>query len=296
MTGLMHALASVLRPLERQTPRFPWSAMDDVSPGAAKASRSPGAFIFLVFVLSFPLWAVGAASGRQLTADLPVSSFIWITPVIAASLLVYRADGPTGLAVFLRQSVDYERIRTRWWYVAALLPPGIYALTLGVMRVRGMPLPASHVSLLAVLGWFVGFFIAAECEELGWSGYALEPLQVRWSALGAGILLGSAWAGFHLVPLVQAHRSPSWIAWWSLATVALRVLIVWLYNNTGQSVFATALFHATGNLAQIGPVLDFGPTGYSYDAQRISALILVAVAAIVVVAWGPRTLTRSPVA
>ena len=75
--------------------------------------------------------------------------------------------------------------------------------------------------------------------------------------------------------------------------MALRVLLIWLYNNTGQSVFATVLFHATGNLAQIGPVLDFGPTGYSYDAQRISALILAAVAATVVVVWGPRTLTQS---
>jgi membrane protease YdiL (CAAX protease family) len=75
--------------------------------------------------------------------------------------------------------------------------------------------------------------------------------------------------------------------------VALRVLLVWLYNNTGQSVFATVLFHATGNLAQIGPILDFGPTGYSYEAQRISAMILTAAAAVVIVVWGPRTLTRS---
>ena len=66
----------------------------------------------------------------------------------------------------------------------------------------------------------------------------------------------------------------------------------WLYNNTGGSVFATVLFHATGNLAQIGPFLDFGPSGYPLAAQRIAALLLVALAIAVTVIWGPRTLAR----
>jgi membrane protease YdiL (CAAX protease family) len=48
-------------------------------------------------------------------------------------------------------------------------------------------------------------------EELGWSGYAIDLLQARWGALGAGILLGSVWAVWHFVPLAQVHRSPGWI-------------------------------------------------------------------------------------
>jgi hypothetical protein len=101
------------------------------------------------------------------------------------------------------------------------------------------------------------------------------------------------WVAFHLVPHVQGHRAPEWIAWWSLGTVALRVLYTWLYNNTGGSVFATVVFHATGNLAQIGPFLNFGPGGYPLAAQRIAALLLVVVAAVVAVVWGPRTLARN---
>jgi hypothetical protein len=52
------------------------------------------------------------------------------------------------------------------------------------------------------------------------------------------------------------------------------------------------LFHATGNLAQIGPFLDFGPGGYPLEAQRIAALLLVVVAVVVTVVWGPRSLAR----
>jgi len=29
--------------------------------------------------------------------------------------------------------------------------------------------------------------------------------------------------------------------------MAMRVFMVWLYNNTGKSVFAAALFHASSN-------------------------------------------------
>jgi uncharacterized protein len=255
--------------------------------------RAPLAFFALVFALSVPFWIIGAATGLQLTADLPVSSFVWICPVIAAAILVYREHGATGVVALLRRSFDYERIRDRRWYVpAVLLLPGVYLATYGVMRAMGLPLPAVHVPVLAALAWFLGYFVAGQCEELGWSGYSLDPLQARWTALGAGLLLGVVWAAFHLVPLIQANRAPAWIAWWSLATVALRVLYTWLYNNTGGSVFATVLFHATGNVAQIGPFLDFGPAGYPLEAQRIAALLLTALTVAVTLVWGPRTLSR----
>jgi membrane protease YdiL (CAAX protease family) len=255
--------------------------------------RSPWVFVGLTFVLSVPFWAIGALSGRQLTADLPVSSFIWVCPGIAAALLVYREDGGAGVRALLRRAFDWTRIPPPGWLVAiVLLPPGVYTLTYVVMRAQGLPLPVVQFSLLAALGWFLGFFVAGEAEELGWSGYALDPLQARWGALGAGLLLGLIWVVFHAVPLVQHGRAPVWIAWWALSTVAFRVLVVWIYNNTGQSVFAAALFHALTNLSWIGPFLDFGPAGYPLAAQRISALILAGIAAIVVVAWGPRTLAR----
>ena len=265
---------------------------------SASAEPSPWAslslaFFVLVFALSIPFWLIGAATGLQLTADLPVSSFVWVCPVVAAAILAYREGGTAGLTALLGRSFDYARIREKRWYVpAVLLLPGVYAATYGVMRANGLPLPSVQFPVLAALAWFLGYFVAGQCEELGWSGYALDPPQAQWTALGAGLLLGAVWVAFHLVPLVQAHRAPEWIAWWALATVALRVLYTWLYNNTGGSVFATVLFHATGNLAQIGPFVDFGPGGYPLEAQRIAALLLAAVAIAITVAWGPRTLAQ----
>ena len=83
------------------------------------------------------------------------------------------------------------------------------------------------------------------------------------------------------------HRSPSWIAWWCLYAVAARILIVWLYNNTGQSVFAVALFHATLNLSY----MLFPVNGLHFDME-LGGPVMALTAAIVTVVWGPGTLAR----
>jgi uncharacterized protein len=204
--------------------------------------RSSLAFFVLIFVLSIPFWLIGAVSGLQLTADLPVSSFVWVCPVVAAAILAYQEGGTAGLTVLLRRSFDFARIREKRWYVpAVLLLPGVYTATYGVMRAKGLPLPTVQFQVLVALAWFLGYFVAGQCEELGWSGYALDPLQARWTALGASLILGAVWVAFHLVPLVQADRSSAWIAWWALATLALRVLYTGLYNNTGKRLRHSAI-------------------------------------------------------
>lgn len=92
----------------------------------------------------------------------------------------------------------------------------------------------------------------------------------------------------HYVALVQAHRSVAWIAWWSLGTVALRVILVWIYNNTGKSVFAVALFHMMINVTW-----QLFPAGGSYYDPRISNSISALVAVIIIVVWGATNLVTT---
>jgi uncharacterized protein len=165
--------------------------------------------------------------------------------------------------------------------------PCIMALSYGAMRLVGVAVPAPAFSVGTIVALFVAFFIGALGEELGWSGYAIDPLQERFGALGGALLLGGVWAIWHYVPLLQVHRSPEFIAWWSLDSVAYRVIIVWLYNNTGRSVFVAALFHTMIDLTwQVFPI-----NGSYYDPQ-VTGLIAAIVAGVVVIVWGLGTLAR----
>jgi membrane protease YdiL (CAAX protease family) len=254
----------------------------------ASRSRSPWKFFSLVFALSIPFWLLGGLTGLQLLPGLPTSALSAFCPAIAACILVYRENATEGMKELLSRSFDYKRIKAKVWYVPiVLLMPVAAILSYGLMRLMGLPLPTPHFPILFLLGIFLAAVVAALGEELGWSGYALDPLQDRWNALMAAVLVGLVWAIWHWVMLIQAHRPPVWIAWWSVGTVARRVLTVWLYNNTGKSVFAAVLFHAMGNVSwQMFPIY-----GSHWD-PRMDGLIIAFVATIVAAVWGPRTLAR----
>ena len=157
------------------------------------------------------------------------------------------------------------------------------------MRLIGAPLPVPEVSLLTLLILFALFFISATCEEAGWSGYAIDPLQARWGALGASLVVGSVWAAVHVAPDLQGHHTWAWIASQRCFSAVLRVLIVWLYNNIEKSVFAAILFYDMDNVT----VYTLFPNdGGSHYIPAITASLTAITAGIVTFLWGPKTLAR----
>jgi len=279
-------LAGILK--EPQMQPFPQSVDEDSSNTITARRRSPLKFFLSVFALSLPFWLAGALTTLQLLPGLPVSALMFFCPVTAALILVYRENKTAGVTELLKRSFDYKRIRAKIWYAPIiLLMPGVMVLSYGLMRLMGVPLPTPQFTVLAALAVFLAFFVAALDEELGWSGYVIDPMQDRWNALRASILLGLVWAAWHIVPYLQAHRSLAWIAWQCLFTVAARVLLVWLYNNTGKSVFAAAVCHAMLNVS----IFLFPIYGSYYD-PRVAGLITTFAAVLVTVGWGPRTLAR----
>lgn len=256
------------------------------------SAASPLALVALVGVLSLPLWLLGAVTGAQLSPDLPLAALVFVTPGIAALLLVWRQRGAAGAAALLRRLVQVRGGGSPAWPLAAalLLAPALFALTYVLLGDAG---PAVNLAPATVATALAAYLVAAAAEELGWTAFATEPLQRRLPGLAAALLLGGVMVAFHVVPLLEHGRSAAWIGWWALSTVAARVLTVWLFNAGGGSVVAAVLFHAAMNTANLGPVVDFGPAGFPLAAQRLSALLLAAAAAAVTAAWGPGDLGRS---
>jgi membrane protease YdiL (CAAX protease family) len=226
-------------------------------------------FFVLVFVLSIPFWVLGMINPIQLLPGLPISALGVFAPALSALILVYKNERLLGVLQLLRRSFDFKYVQNKSWYLAfILINPVIAILAYGLMHAVGKSIPNPMLSLLAIFPMFVLFFIGALGEEIGWTGYVTEPLQRRWGMTTAGLVLRSIWAIWHFIPLVQVQRSVEWIAWWSLGTISLRMIMVWLYFHAGKSVFAAAVFHAMINLCW-----QLFPNNGSYYDPRVFGLI-----------------------
>lgn len=172
--------------------------------------------LVLVYALSIPFWVLSTlVKVEGLPDNLPLTDIGAVfAPTIAASILVYREEKPGGVKRLLKRAFDYRRITQKIWYGPIIfLPPLLYLLTYGVMRLIGLPPPPN-----------VGF----------------------------------------------------------------RILYVWLYNNTGKSIFGIILFHAISNTGR--SVFPGGRPYYELADGAVGYSINAITAIIVTVLWGSKTL------
>ena len=256
-------------------------------------NRSLINFCLLEFVLSIPFWGYVALAHAHVVPDLQMLNATWsLTPMMAAVILVYRKSKAAGVVELFKRCFDYKRIKSKIWYLPIfLLYPFIVFLQYGLAILSGLPVPPPHFTLLVPLA-FIGFFFGVYGEELGWTGYALDPMQEKWSALKASIFLGIVWASFHAPLWVLTGQSFYWVAWQWIYVVATRVLFVWIYNNTGKSLFAMALLHpGMGIYWYLWPVSANIGTPSFYDPRNL-ALTAIVLAAIVTFLDRPKTLAQ----
>lgn len=81
-------------------------------------------------------------------------------------------------------------------------------------------------------------------EELGWRGYALPRLLDQWPPLIAGGMLGVIWTIWHVPAFLFSGivTTPlSDLGWYALGTVALSLLMTWLFLRTRGSVLIAGI-------------------------------------------------------
>ena len=255
-------------------------------------ARSPWTFFLLVFALAAPFPALGALAGqgllKGLRVNLPFSALAFLCPISGALILVRRKEGREGLKAFLKRLFDLKGVRSWAWLAPmVLLIPILYFISYSIMRAMSISLPEPSLRTIPI--FLLLFPLPAFCEEAGWMGYAIEPLQAKWGALHGALILGAVWALIHVIPDLQGHHPWAWIVGQRLFTVALRVLIVWIYKNTGGAVLAAVLLHTLDNVSVFSLFPDNGGGHY---VPAITAALTALAAVVVTILWGSRTLAR----
>ncbi len=257
-------------------------------------NKFPLAFFVLIFLFSIPLYILVALASQNIVFT-PEMAFLFLVlaapaPIAAALILTFKENGWDGAKKLLGRAFDLKRIVKKIWYVPTLfLLPFVFILALGLMVLIGKPIPAAQFPVVALPVLFLVFFIMALGEEVGWMGYAFEPMQEQRNAFKATLVLGLIWAIWHVPIFILLGSDLLSIVALALCLLGLRFLLVWIFNNTGKSVFAAILFHAVYNATngvlpnyQVSPPLGIVIT---------CSFVLIA-AIVVTILWGPKTLAQ----
>jgi len=250
-------------------------------------------FFLLLFGLSIPFWILGAIYDVQIFPGFKLFQLPLAMPMVAAVILIYLENGKSGLINLMKRTYDFRNIKSKVWYLPIVfIFPTIGFLDYWILHLSGTSIPSPHLSIITLLGYTPVFFMTY-AEELGLTGYAIDPMQKRYSALTSGILLGLVWAGYHIPGfIISGYYSLKWIFWHALYTVASRVLFVWIYNNAGKSLFSMALLHWTfGLFWSLWPQDNLQRAVPFYD-PRLCAVIAISYVTIVTWLWGAKTLAK----
>jgi uncharacterized protein len=250
------------------------------------------AFYLLVLLMAVPIWALSRFVGVIGSLKVPVTDLMLaFTPLNAALILVFHAEGTDGLISFLKRVFDYRSLaRNKWLIPAVLLAPLIYALAYVALHVAGHKgEPAVNMPGVPVLAAIM--LVLAIGEEAGWTGYLLDPLQQRFGALCASVIIAVPWWLAHIPSIIAIGGTASDIAWWLPGAIALRVLMTSLYNNAGTSMLAVILFHMMLNVGRpvFYPSID---SHYDSTYQATGYGIAFVMSAIIVMLWGTKSLAR----
>ena len=221
---------------------------------------------------------------------------IILGPSVAGILLTGLVDGRAGFRELLSRLFRW-RVGARWYAVALLVAPLLMVATLLALsltssvflpRIFSSDDKASLLLTGIVMGLVVGFF-----EELGWTGFAIPRLRLRYGVLTTGLIVGFLWGAWHF-PLFSGSAGFSGALPPALYLSVLlfsflpayRVLMVWVYDRTG-SLLVAMLMHAplAANQLILNPLSISGVQAVIYDLV-FAAVLWVFVAAVAVVNRG----------
>ena len=174
-------------------------------------------------------------------------------PSIAGLLLTGLVSGRIGFRELGYRLLKWK-VDARWYAVALLTAPLSTVVVLLVFLLFSSAFAPSiltsgdKVSLI-LLGTGGGLMVGF-CEELGWTGFAISRMRLRYGLITTGLILGLLWGLWHFLMFWESDsfsgsltlalllaRLFSWLP-------AYRILMVWVYDRT-KSLLVVMLMHVS---------------------------------------------------
>jgi len=211
-------------------------------------------FFIVIFILTLPLYSLIAITSRA-TDFSPEMAFPFLAlaafiPISVALALTLKRTGKEGFKKLLKRAFDFKKITNNKILIipTILIFPIIFIGGYGVLILTGQSIPSAQFSIIAIPILFVLFFIMALGEEVGWMGYAFDPMQKEYGVERAAFLLGLIWAIWHVPFYIFIMGNLIPILFLPLCLLGMRIILASFYKNTGNSVFIVISFHTMYNV------------------------------------------------
>jgi CAAX protease family protein len=267
--------------------------MDAMTATKTFVMRQPVVTYFvLTFLISWSGILVALGPGAFTGATAPTEGLLPLVylamfagPSVAGILMTGLVDGKAGFHD-LRSRLLRWRVGVRWYMVALLTAPLVVTavlLPLSLSFAGFLPgvFASDHKVSLLVIGLAAGLMTGL-CEELGWTGFVIPRLRLRYGVLTTGLIVGLLWGAWHF-PLFSGGDLSGALPLALFLPVQLfsflaayRVLMVWVYDRTG-SLLVAMLMHAslTASTLILQPLDVAGMRALTYDLVLAGALWLL---------------------
>jgi membrane protease YdiL (CAAX protease family) len=227
----------------------------------------------IYFVLAFAVsWGAILISvgpdGLPVTADqlgvLVVAMLLG--PSLAGILSTGLTSGRDGFRELFSRLLHW-RVSARWYTIALVTAPLSTAVVLLALSLFSPEFPTalstSDDKVTLVIMWIVGGLMVGFFEELGWTGFAIPRMRMKYGVFTTGLLVGLLWGAWHFLvnwesdtfsgalPLaLLLARLFTWLP-------AYRILMVWIYDRT-ESLLVVTIMHVSlvATTGIIDPVLE----------------------------------------
>jgi uncharacterized protein len=223
----------------------------------------------IVFAISWGgiLLVVGLGPGgipaakEQVGALMPFMLLaLFAGPSVAGLVMTGLVYGRAGFRNLLTRMTRL-RVGARWYALALLTAPLLVTATLLALSLTSPEfLPGIFTSddkvtlVLFGIGW--GLVGGGLLEELGWTGFAVPTLlRQRHGVLATGLFVGVLWGAWHFLISFWASGTASGalslagflpaVLFYVGSLPAYRVLMVWVYDRTSESMLLAMLMHAS---------------------------------------------------
>ena len=259
--------------------------------------------ILIFFVLTFSIsWGLIllliAFNGMPVTvaeaqAQLPFTIMVFLSgPLISGLLMIGVVDGKKGFSDLVSRFLKW-RIGVAWYAVALLTAPLVFVavhflLTL-VSPVYSPGFLSPNGTSLVLMSIMSGLMVGI-CEEIGWFGFVIPKLRLRYGILTTGLMVGVIWGAWHIMandiwairtysgglnPVVYAVLSG--ISFLVGQLPPYRLLMVWVYENTGSLLVMMVMhFSLTACSIAFAPTSMAGWQVFIYSLSVAAAMWLIA--------------------